>query len=371
MTTVALKVPFVDLALQHSRIKQELLAAISEVIDSGQFILGPVVEQFETEFARMVGVKEAIALNSGTDALILSLKALGIGPGDEVITVPNSFVASTSCIEIVGAKAVFVDVGDDYNMDPKQLQAALTPQTKAILPVHLTGRSADLFPILAFAKKHRLHVVEDCAQAIQAEYHGQQVGSFGDTGCFSLHPLKTLNALGDGGVVTTNSPAIAEKLRLYRHLGLKTRNNCVAWCSNSRLDNIQAAMLLVKLKYLDQWTKSRRRNAALYRDLLQGIEELRFPVEKPHEKSVYHTFVVLAEKRDALKAFLESQGIGSVIHYPVPIHKQTVAKNYSQLSFPVTEMQSERILSLPIHQDLETQQIHCVTEAIKLFYSKG
>lgn len=371
MTALSMKVPYVDLGLQHSKIKDELLAAVSQVMDSGQFILGAQVPQLEKELADLCGVKYVIALNSGTDALILSLKALGIGPGDEVITVPNSFVASTSCIEIVGAKTAFVDVRDDYNMDPDQLASVLTEKTRAILPIHLTGRPADMFPILSFAKKHNLFVIEDCAQAIQAEYHGKQVGSFGNTGCFSFHPLKTLNALGDGGFIATNDSSIAEQIRLYRNLGLQTRENCVAWCSNSRLDTIQAAMLLVKLKYVTGWTNIRRRNAELYASLLNDLKEVRFPKDKPYEKCVYHTFVIQAERRDELRSYLENLGIGSAVHYPVPIHKQAVAKEYAHLRFPVTESQSKKIMSLPIHQDLEIAQIEYIAKSIRAFYTKG
>jgi dTDP-4-amino-4,6-dideoxygalactose transaminase len=368
MTTSVLAIPYVDLKAQHLKIKEEILEAVSEVIDGGQFVLGPQVAEFEQKMAQICGTKEAIAMNSGSDALILSLKALGVGPGHEVITVPNSFVVSTSCIELVGAKAVFVDVGADYNLDPRGLAAALTPRSRAILPVHLTGRPADMGPILAFAKKHNLFVIEDCAQAIQAEYHGQPVGSFGDAGCFSLHPLKTLNALGDGGVVTTNNVELAQKLRLYRNLGLKTREDCVLWSSNSRLDTMQAAILLVKLKYLNEWTEARIRNAALYRSLLQGIKGVQCPLDHPYEKSVYHTFIILAEQRDALKAFLAEEGIGTAIHYPMPIHKQTVAKEYAHLSFPVAESQAAKILSLPIHQDLSVAQIEHIAQTIKRFY---
>lgn len=368
MSAISIECPYIDLVLQHASIKDELLEAVSEVIDSGQFILGPSVKKFEEQFAAMVGVKKAIGVNSGTDALIFALKALGIGPGDEVITVPNSFVASTSCIEIVGARAVFVDIGKDYNMNPNELKKALTKQTKAILPVHLTGKPVDMDPLLSFAKQHKLYVIEDCAQAVKAEYRGNQVGSIGDIGCFSLHPLKTLNALGDAGIVTTNREDVAEKIYLYRNLGLQTRENCVLWCSNSRLDSIQASMLLVKMKYLDYWTECRRRNAALYRILLGKLPEIVVPDEAPYEKAVYHTFMVLAEKRDELKNYLAERNIGSAIHYPIPIHKQAVAAQRSHLQFPRSEEYASKILSLPVHQDLREEQICYVAETIRLFY---
>lgn len=367
-TLQMMKVPYVDLALQHKGIKKEILSAVEKVIEHGVFIVGPEVQEFEKEFAKVCPVQEIVALNSGTDALIFALKALGIGPGDEVITPPNSFVASTSCIRLVGAQPVFCDVGEDYNLNPSLLPKLLSPRTKAIIPVHLTGRPAPMKEIMAFAKKHRLFVIEDAAQAVGAEYEGKPVGSLGDVGCFSLHPLKTLNACGDGGVLTTNSSEIAEKVRLYRNLGLKTRENCVVWSSNSRLDTMQAAILLVKLKYLNKWNVARRKNAALYHQGLKGIKEIRTPVEKPYEKSVYHTFVVLAERRDELKNFLQSVGVGTAIHYPLPIHKQDVAKELQADSYPNTEYQAQRIISLPIHQDLAEEQIAYVIEQIKNFY---
>ena len=362
-------VPYVDLALQHASIKAELMEAIEEVLDEGQFILGPQVLEFERQIAKIVGTKEAVALNSGTDALILALKSLGIGSGDEVITVPNSFVASASCIALVGATPVFIDVSEDYNLNPALLEEALTPRTKAILPVHLTGKPADMTPILQFAQKHNLFVVEDCAQAILAEYNGQQVGSFGIAGCFSLHPLKTLNACGDGGILTTDDPALASQVRLYRNLGLKTRENCTHWSSNSRLDTIQAAILLVKLRHLHRWTEQRRAHAVRYQRELANIPGLRVPLELAHEKCVYHTFVVLAERREALRVFLQERGIGTAIHYPTPIHHQDVAHAYAHLKFPVTERLAEQILSLPIHQDLKPEQQTSVIEAIHAFYS--
>lgn len=368
----SIEVPYVNLSLQHQRIKDEILNAVNSVLDHGQFILGPEVASFEDEFIKCIyrselkGNLEAVALNSGTDALILSLKALGIGPGDEVITAPNSFVASASCASIVGARPTFVDVDDSYNMDPNKLEAAITSYTKAIIPVHLTGRPVDMYPVMKIAKKHNLFVVEDCAQAILAKYKGHFVGTFGDVGCFSFHPLKTLNACGDGGVILTPSKEIAEKVRLYRNLGLLTRDNCVEWCSNSRLDAIQAAILKVKLKYLPQWTQKRRHNAMLYRTLLKDIPQVIAPSD--YEYSVYHTFVVLAKERNQLQVFLAENGIGTSVHYPKPIHQQSVAKGLNYGVFPVAESQANQILSLPIHQDLEEFEIRYVVEKIREFY---
>ena len=347
------------------------MAAISGVIDHGQFIFGEEVTEFERQFAQLSGVSHAVGVNSGTDALILALKAVGVGPGDDVITVSNSFVASASCIHILGASPVFVDVGQDYNLDPTLLEAAITPRTKAILPVHLTGRPADMAPILEVAKSHGLYVIEDCAQAVGAEYRGQRVGSLGSVGCFSLHPLKTLNACGDGGVITTNDPSLYEQFNILRNHGLRSRDECVTWSFNSRLDTLQAAILLVKLKYVEQWTEERREHASFYQNALGGIPGITMPGEQTWEKSVYHTFVVQAERRDDLRAYLSSKGVDTAIHYPVPIHLQEAARNlgYRQGSFPVTESQAEKIVSLPIYPELEQDQMGFVAECVMNFYN--
>lgn len=366
-----MKVPYVNLPAQHAPIKDQLLAAVSGVIDHGQFIFGEEVTEFERQFAQLCGVSYAVGVNSGTDALILALKAVGVGPGDEVITVSNSFVASASCIQILGARPVFVDVGDDYNLDPTLLEEVVTPKTKAILPVHLTGRPANMTLILEVAKSHGLYVIEDCAQAVGAEHRGQIVGSLGTAGCFSLHPLKTLNACGDGGVITTNDPNLYEQFNILRNHGLRSRDKCVTWSFNSRLDTLQAAILLVKLKYVEQWTYDRREHARFYQTALDGVQGITVPNEESWEKSVYHTFVVQADRRNDLKAYLASKGIETNIHYPVPIHLQEAACDlgYGQGSFPVTERQAERILSLPIYPELEQDQMGYVVECVSNFYN--
>jgi dTDP-4-amino-4,6-dideoxygalactose transaminase len=372
MMKIARTIPYVNIAGQHAPIRAELLEAIGTVIDRGQFILGEEVSLFEQRFAALCGVRYAVAVHSGTAALILALRALGIGPGDEVITVPNSFVASTSCIALVGARPVLVDVREDYNLDPTQLEQAITAQTKAILPVHLTGRPADMEPIMKIAKAYGLHVVEDCAQAVLAEYQGQPVGSFGTIGCFSLHPLKTLNACGDGGVLTTYDATLYERLKVLRNLGLQTRDSCVVWSSNSRLDTLQAAILLVKMKYLQSWTDQRRAHAAFYSSTLADLPQLQVPKDKPHEKAVYHTYVIQAERRDALKTSLTEQGIGTAIHYPIPIHLQKVAHGlgYCRGSFPVAERQAERILSLPVYPELTSDELAYIAHTIRAFYGR-
>ncbi|MDZ8027244.1 MAG: DegT/DnrJ/EryC1/StrS family aminotransferase [Nostoc sp. DedQUE11] len=364
------QIPFVNLKSQHAALKSELLSAIGEVLDDGNFILGEQVAEFERQFAQLCGVGYAVGVNSGTDALIFALKALGIRSGDEVITAPNSFIASATCIRVLGAKPVFVDVGDDYNIDVNKIAAAITPKTKAIIPVHLTGRPCDMEPILALAQEKGIAVIEDAAQAVLAEYQNQPVGSFGIVGCFSLHPLKILNACGDGGVLVTNDPQLYEQFKIMRNIGLRTRDDCVLWSHNSRLDTLQAAILLVKLRYVQEWTQQRRQNARYYQTQLAGIPQIKIPLEREWEKSVYSNFIIQAERRDELRQFLSDRGIGTAIHYPVPIHLSTIGKElgYPEGSFPVTEMQASRILSLPIYQGLTVEELHRVCENIKLFY---
>jgi dTDP-4-amino-4,6-dideoxygalactose transaminase len=367
-----IRIPYVNVAGQHLKIKNELLDAVGKVIDRGDFILGNEVADFEKCFAEMCGVSYAIGVNSGTDALILALKAIGVGPGDEVITVPNSFVASTSCIALLGARTVFVDVRDDYNIDTTLIEQAITPRTRAILPVHLTGRPADMDLILEIAKRYNLHVLEDCAQAVTAEYKGKPVGGFGAIGCFSLHPLKTLNACGDGGVLTTSDAEIADKLKVMRNLGLKNREDCILWSGNSRLDTLQAAILLVKLKYLDDWTEKRRSNAQFYGTHLADLPQIQAPCDQPYERSVYHTYVIQTDNRDKLRSYLAEHGIGTAIHYAMPIHLQTAARglNYEHGSFPVAESQAKRILSLPVYPELNTGELEQVVDTIHTFFKE-
>ena len=362
-------IPYINLAAQHAPLKAELLAAVGQVIDSGHFILGEEVATFEQRFSELCQVRHAVGVASGTDALILALASAGVTAGDEVITVPNSFVATASAIRLLGARPVFVDVRDDYNMDPVQLESAITPRTRAILPVHLTGRPCEMDAIVGVATKHGVSIVEDCAQAVAAAYRGRVVGSFG-VGCFSLHPLKTLNACGDGGVITANEPAVADRLMLMRNIGLRTRDDCVMWAGNSRLDTVQAAILLVKLKHLCRWTEARRRNVELYRERLRDVSEVQVPAEPPYMRAVYHTLVVQADRRDDLQRFLAERGIGSAIHYPVPIHLMSVGRElgYPRGSFPVTERLATRILSLPVYPELTGDDIDRVCDAIRAFY---
>ena len=362
-----MKVKYVDLAVQYENRVPEFLQAIERVLTSGNLILGEEVQKFEENFARYCGVKYAVGVANGTDALILAMRVLGVGEGDEVIVPPNSFLATASSVVLAGANPVFADVRSDLNINPDLIKKAITPKTKAIIPVHLTGRPADMKPILEIAVKHNLHVIEDAAQAVGAEYRGKRVGSFGVMGCFSFHPLKNLAAAGDAGAITTNVEGLYKRLLKARNHGLKNRDECEFWSQNSRLDALQAAILNVKMKFIDDWTEKRRRNAEFYIKNLDGLAEL--PVDRAYEKSVYHTFVVQTEKRDGLKAYLEHKGIETKIHYPIPIHLQQAAKEwgYGEGDFPETEKQRERMLSLPIYPELAREMQEEVVKRIKEF----
>ena len=369
MSISTIHVPYVDLAAQHALIESDLLQSAKEVIGSGQFVLGPQVAEFEERFATVCGVQFAVSVNSGTDALVFAFRALGIGSGDEVITVPNSFVATASAIALVGARPIFVDVTDDQNIDPELIESAITSRTKAILPVHLTGRVADMDAVLAIADQHDLFVVEDAAQAVQAEYKGRRAGAFGIAGCFSLHPLKNLNACGDGGIITTNDESLYRSLLVARNIGLANREQAVEWSGNSRLDTLQAALLLVKLKHLPTWTQQRREHAAYYRDRLSHVPGIDLPLWRKYELPAFHTFVIQTNKRDELKSYLAERGIGTAVHYPIPIHLQKAAAQlgYQQGAFPITECQAEKILSLPVYPELNLEQREYVVDCIRSF----
>jgi dTDP-4-amino-4,6-dideoxygalactose transaminase len=365
-----MQVPYLDLAAAHTAMENELLQAAQRVLRHGQFILGPEVVAFEQRFAELCGTKYAVSVNSGTDALLLAFKVLGVGPGDEVITAPNSFVATASAIVLAGAQPVFVDVGANYNIDPALIERAITPRTKAIVPVHLTGRPANMAAISEIAGRHRLPVVEDAAQAVMAEFGGQRVGSFGALGCFSMHPLKNLSACGDAGAIATDDASLYRQLLSMRNIGLETREKAVSWSGNSRLDTLQAALLLVKLDHLEKWTERRREHAAFYFRQLAEMPEVQLPPRDPRENSVYHTFVIQVSRRDELTSFLQAKGVGTAIHYPIPIHLQPAAAplGYAPGSFPVAERQAERILSLPVFPDLQPDQRSYVVECIRQFY---
>ena len=361
------RVPYADFPAQFAAQREELLGVMERVLRRGDFILGEEVGTLERDIAALCGLRHAVGVASGTDALILALKALEIGPGDEVITVPNSWISSTSSIVLSGARPVFVDVRDDFNMDPARIESAITPRTKAILPVHLTGRCADMEAICAVAARHGLAVIEDAAQALGAGLTGRAAGSFGTMGCFSFHPLKNLSGIGDGGMVVTRDDRLAERLRLLRNHGLRSRDEAILWGLNSRLDTIDAAVLRWRLTQLPAVTEARRRHAARYRAALASTVSC--PVDRPEESAIYHLFMIQCERRDALRRWLSERGIGTKIHYPTPIHLQPCARSlgYRQGAFPVAEAQAQRILSLPVHQHLSAEQIEYVAQSIAEF----
>ena len=363
-----MKVPYINLAAQHIPIMSELLAEVESVLKTGQFILGKTVADFEKKFAEICGANFAIGVANGTDALVLALKVAGIKAGDEVITAPNSFLASASSIALAGAIPVFADVRDDFNIDPEQIKKLIGPKTKAIMPVHLTGRPADMDAIMDIANAHNLIVIEDAAQAVGASYGNKKVGSIGHLACFSLHPLKNLSAAGDGGVITTNNKLYYDKLMIMRNHGLKNRDECVYWSLNSRLDAMQAALLNVKLKYLANWTDRRRNLAAIYQDRIKDL--VKVPMDSNKEKAVYHTFIIQTEFRDELQEYLLAKDIESKVHYPIPIHFQEAAKQlaYQKGDFPVTEAQVGKILSLPVYPELSDEQVHYVCDTIIEFF---
>jgi len=365
-----LKVPYIDFPQQVSKLKTELMLAFEDVLLSGQYVLGEKGKMFEKEFSSYCNAKYAIGVGNGTDALQLTLKCIGVKPGDEVITAPNSFIASAGAIGVLGAKPVFVDVESDMNMDPNKLEKVITPRTKAIVPVHLTGRPAKMDEILEIAKHHKISVVEDAAQSIGAKYKGKTVGSLGDASCFSLHPLKNLHAFGDGGMVTTNDSKFLDMMLKARNHGLVNREQCGFWSFNSRLDEIQAAMLLVQLPYLNSWTEERRRLALRYNDLLRAYADV--PDENEGEYCVYQTYVIQVDRRDELRNYLIDNGVQALIHYPLPLHMQPAAKSlgYTEKDFPKTIELSSKILSLPLFPELKEEQQDYVESLISKFFKK-
>lgn len=367
--SAAREVPYVNMAAQWAEERQALLPIIERVLAEGHWVGGAEIDAFEAAAARLCGVAHAVALNSGTDALALGMAALGIGPGDEVITPPNSFIASTAAIVQLGAHPVFVDVRDDQNIDAERIAAAITPKTKAIMPVHLTGRVADMAPIMEVAERHGLRVVEDAAQSIGSRYDGRMSGSFGQLGCFSTHPLKNLNACGDGGFLTTDDEEIAASVRALRNHGLVTRETVARFGQVSRMDSLQAAILHYRAGRLDDTIERRRANAVLYRERLDP-ERVFMAEDREREFNTYHTFVIQVDRRDALQAFLQAHGVGTAIHYPVPIHLQPASADlgYRAGDFPVAERQAGRILTLPINQTLSPDDIIYVADRVNEFF---
>ena len=361
-------IPFVDLSRQYKKYKLEIDDAISEVAVSGTYVMGPQVAKFEQELADLCGTKYAVAVGNGTDALIMALKTLGIGPGDEVITAPNSFVASAGAIAAVGADCVFVDVDEDHNIDANKIKGSITGKTKAILPVHLTGRPAAMAEIMEIAKTYRLYVIEDAAQAIGAELNGKRVGSLGHIGCFSLHPLKNIFVMGDGGFLTVSCPKVYQDLKQLQNHGLIDRDTAAAWGINSRLDTLHCAVGLVKLRHFTEITERYIEIANMY---TVGLRDLvRVPVNKNGEKAVYHNYVIDCDNRDGLMSHLAAQNIETKIHYPVLLHLQPAARGmpYNSGDFPMAENLNKRQLSLPIFPELTDAEIDRVIKEIREFY---
>jgi dTDP-4-amino-4,6-dideoxygalactose transaminase len=359
-------IPFVDLKAQYLSIKDEIDAAVINVLESTQFVLGSEVAALEAEFAEYCNATHGIAVNTGTSALHVALLAAGIGPGDEVITVPFTFVATVAAIVYTGATPVFVDIDPvSYTIDVTQIEAAITERTKAILPVHLYGQPADMDPILEIAQRHQLVVIEDAAQAHRAEYKGQRVGSIGDIGCFSFYPGKNLGAYGEGGMVTTNNPEYDRVMRMLRDWGQEKRYHHVLKGYNYRMDGVQGAILRVKLRYLDQWTEARRSHAALY-DTLLADSGVKTPAVMPYSYHVYHVYVVRSHHRPALQQKLQDQGIQTGIHYPIPVHLQPAYADlgYKAGDFPQAEAVANEVLSLPMYPELSEAQIKLVSAAV-------
>jgi len=361
------KVPFLDLKAHHAPLRAEFDQAIGEVIDSGAFAGGPFVAQFENEFAAFCGSRHAIGVGNGTDALWLALLACGIGPGDEVITVPNTFMATAEAITYSGASPVFVDVDQrTYTMDPALLEKARTPRTKAVIPVHLFGQVADMDPILSFGRKHGLFVIEDAAQAHGAEYKGRKAGSLGDAGCFSFYPGKNLGAFGEAGAVVTNDDKLQEKIRILRDHGQvrKYYHSMVGW--NARMDAIQAAVLRIKLRHLEQANHRRRVHASQYDRLFQGLEEVKSPFEAAYGRHVYHIYPIRVRERNEIMRLLQEKGIGCGIHYPVPIHLQEAYRGlgYGRGAFPVSEQTCAEFISLPMFPELTQTQVKLVVDSV-------
>lgn len=371
-----MKIPFVDLKAQYRSLQPEMDEAIHSVLERTAYIMGPEVDAFESAFADYLGVKHAIGVGSGTDALRLALEGLGIGPGDEVITVPDTYIATCEAITHVGADIRLVEVdAQTYNMDPAQLESAITERTRAIMPVHLYGQPADMAPILQIAQRHNLYVIEDAAQAHGARYHGQKTGTFGDLACFSFYPGKNLGAYGDAGAVVTNDDAVAERIKMLRNHGqqVKYEHLVVGYCH--RLDNIQAAVLGVKLPHIDQWNQDRRSRAAIYDEMLQSVPNIVTPHVAPQSEHVYHLYIIRVTdgRRDALQQYLQEHDIATGLHYPIPVHlQQAYASMGHQVGdFPLSEQLASQGLSLPIFPEMTDEQAQYVAEHIRKFMSNG
>jgi len=363
-----MKVPFLDLKAQYATIKDEIAAALQQVLDNTAFAGGPFVAAFEKDFASYCTTKHAVGVGNGTEALWMALIALGVGAGDEVITVPDTFIATAEAISFCGAKPVFVDVDEKtYNMDPAKLEAAITPKTKAVIPVHLFGQMCDMDPIMEIARKHKLFVIEDSSQSHGAEYKGKRAGSIGDVGCFSFYPGKNLGAYGEAGAIVTSNDALADKMKMLRDHGSSKKYYHTYLGFNCRMDGFQGAVLSVKLKYIDKWNETRRKNAGLYTQALTGAKGVTTPTEAAWAKHVFHVYAIRVANPGALISALGEKEIGTNIHYPLPVHLQDA---YASLglgkgSFPVAERCAAEFVSLPMFPELTAEQIAFVAGEIK------
>ena len=371
MSVEPLKIPLVDLKAQNRTIQAELQAAIDRVIDTTSFIMGKDVAEFENEFAAFCGVSHVIGVSSGTSALHLALRAIGVSRGDEVITVPHTFIATVEAIIHCGGKPVFVDVDwDSYTLDASKLMEAISPRTRAILPVHLYGQCADMQPILEFARNQGVSVVEDAAQAHGATYHGRKAGTMGEVACFSFYPGKNFGAFGDAGAISTNDLEVAEKVRRLRDHGRKEKYVHQEIGYGERLDTMQAAILRVKLARLSQWNARRREIAALYSEQLSILPNLQVPKVREKDAHVFHLYVIRSPQRDELLDYLKRRGVMAGIHYPVPLHRQPAleAWGYQLGDFPVSEELSRTVLSLPLYPEMTDEQVNRVIQAVCEFY---
>lgn len=368
VSRVIVMIPILDLSKQYAELKTDIEREVLKVLSSGQYILGENVKKLEKDFAKYNGVAHSLGCASGTDALHLALRALDIGAGDEVITVSFTFIATVEAISYVGATPVFVDINNEtFNFDVKELEKKITSKTKAIMPVHLYGQPVDMDPIIEIAKKYNLFIVEDCAQAIGATYKGKKVGSLGDIGCFSFFPTKNLGTFGDGGMITTNSDYLAERMTSLRNHGSKVRYYHDEVGLNSRLDEIHAAILNVKFPHIDKWNSKRREVAYYYNELFKDIPEIQTPVELENTHCVYHQYTVKVPVRDQLVEAIKEKGVMAMIYYPVPIHLQAAFKDagFNQGSLPVTEDLTTKVMSLPMFPEITKEQQRQVAEAVK------
>lgn len=364
-----MSIPFIDFSEQYGTTKEEIQAGLEKVFQKGDFILGQAAKDFETSFASYCGAKYGVGVNSGTDALYLAIASLDIQDGDEVILPTFTFIATALCVSYAGATPVFVDVENDtYNIDPKAFERAITPRTKAVIPVHLYGQAADMTEIIAIAKRHNIKIIEDAAQAHGAKYQGKKIGSLGDVACFSFYPTKSLGAFGDAGMIVTNDPKINEKALMLRDYGRQGRYEHKIKGYNSRLDTVQAVVLAAKLKHLDQWNQMRAQNAAYYNESLQNFKGITTPKLKSDRTHVYQTYAIRVKaKRDQIMEALKSKGISSLIHYPIPLHLQEAYKelNGHRGDFPVAEALADEVLSIPMFPHMTRQQIDVVCAALK------